>query len=176
MKKIAIVIGHKPTSKGAYNKELNIWEYDLNKQEAYKLANILDERGIPNIIIHRKTYKQLPAKINAHKPDYIISLHHNSFDENSTGTEVLYYHRSKTGKKMAEIILDKVVNTLGYKNRGIKPCTTEDRGGYLLKYTKAPCVIVEPCFMSNTQELQDFLSKQDEYVYALADAIEEIIA
>jgi len=64
---------------------------------------------------------------------------------------------------------------IGYRDRGIKPKDVEDRGGYLLRYTNAPCVIVEPCFMSNTQELKDFMYKKNKYYEAIVEGIKEFI-
>jgi len=172
---ICLVIGHSKKSKGAYNKNLDISEYDLNKQEAIRVHEILKEQGIRSIVIHRKELKDLPKKINKHNPRFIISFHHNSFSETSTGSETLYYHSSTKGKHLAEVIQRNIVSVLGYKDRGIRPKCSEDRGGFLLRYTNAPCIILEPCFISNTKELKDFILKQDLYIEAIVAGIKEFI-
>ena len=172
---VALVIGHSEKSKGAYNKALDVHEYDLNKQEALKVYDILEKQGIDCILIHRKTYSKLPQDINKHNPNVIISFHHNAFSQKSTGTETLYYHKSKNGKRLAEIMQAKAVKALGYKDRGVKPKDSEDRGGYLLRYTNATCVILEPCFISNDNELKDFIKNQDKYVLEIANGIKEYI-
>jgi N-acetylmuramoyl-L-alanine amidase len=76
---------------------------------------------------YRRTYKELPDDINALNPDFIISLHCNAFNGKASGTEVLYYHKSEKGKKMAEILLNHLVEYLKLPNRGIKPGTAEER-------------------------------------------------
>lgn len=166
--KVALVVGHKESSKGAYNKYFDIYEYDFNKLLVEKISKKLE---IENVVIYRDTYKGLPDKINSESPDFIISFHCNAFNGKAGGTEVLYYHRSKKGKKIAEILLNHLLK-LGLKNRGILPRTAEDRGGYLLRYTKAPCVIAEPFFIDNDVEFSSIeISKLVDYY---VEAIEEI--
>lgn len=172
---VILIVGHSRASKGAYNKDRKIWEYDLNEYEANKVFEILTNKNIPCGIVYRETYSGLPKKVNAYNPKFIVSFHHNSFDENSTGTETLYYHKSKKGKELAKVIQRKTVEALGYKDRGIKAKDGEDRGGYLLKYTNAPCVILEPCFISNNAELDNFIENQDKYCNAVAEGIIEFI-
>ena len=172
---VCLVVGHTEKSYGASNKELGVTEYGLNDIEAQNVYGMLEAQGIRCVLIYRDTYTKLPNDINKHSPSVIVSFHHNSFDENSTGTETLYYHKSKNGKRLAEIMQKNIVDALGFKDRGIKPKDTEDRGGYLLRYTNAPCVILEPCFMSNTQELKDFMYKKNKYYEAVVEGIKEFI-
>lgn len=172
---VALVVGHSKKSKGAYNRNLKLKEYDLNEQEAILVASLLIEQKIDSILIYRDTYRKLPKDINKHKPTIIVSFHHNSFSKTATGTETLYYYKSKKSKKLAQIMQNEIVNALGYKDRGIRPKGIEDKGGYLLKYTKAPCIILEPCFISNDIEALDFLSKKEEYAQAITKGIQKYI-
>ena len=174
MKKVALVVGHKPSSKGAHNKTHDVWEFDFNNELVKKVAKELTDGWfdkVEPVIIYRDTFKDLPDKINAENPDFIVSFHCNAFNGKASGTEVLYYHTSKNGKKMAEI-LQKHLLKLGFKDRGILPRTAEDRGGYLLRYTKAPCVIAEPFFLDNDAEYTAV--DVDDLVEYYAEAIEEI--
>ena len=77
---------------------------------------------------------------------------------------------------MAEILLNHLVEHLKLPDRGIKPKTSEDRGGYLLRYTNAPCVIAEPFFIDNDSDLARAQEDKDidELAVAYAKAIEEI--
>ncbi|MDY7034072.1 MAG: N-acetylmuramoyl-L-alanine amidase, partial [Thermodesulfobacteriota bacterium] len=63
---------------------------------------------------------------------------------------------------------------LGLKNRGLKPKTAEDRGGYLLRNTIAACVIAEPFFIDNNEDLKTAIDKRDLLVKAYANGIEAI--
>jgi N-acetylmuramoyl-L-alanine amidase len=87
---------------------------------------------------------------------------------------VLYYHRSEKGKKMAEILLSHLVDHLKLAKRGIKQKTSEDRGGYLLRYTKAPCVIAEPFFIDNDDDLTRALEDIEGLAGTYAQAIDQI--
>ena len=172
MKKCALVIGHKKLSPGASNKSSKLTEFVFND----KLAIDIEEeiRGVEIQRVYRRTYNSLPGDINELNPDFIVSLHCNAFDGSASGTEVLYYHRSKKGKLMARILNEKLVVALGLKNRGLKPKTAEDRGGYLLRYTIAPCVIAEPFFIDNNKDLKTAIDKRDLLVKAYANGIKAI--
>ncbi len=168
----ALVIGHKKTSPGAINKKTGITEFEFNDDLAIRIEKKVKDVEIQRV--YRRTYKELPHDINELDPDFIISLHCNAFNEKASGTEVLYYHRSEKGKKMAEILLKHLVEHLKLPNRGIKPKTAEDRGGYLLRYTKAPCVIAEPFFIDNDADLARAQEDKDGLAEAYAKAIEKI--
>ncbi len=172
MKKCAIVIGHKKTSPGASNKSSGLTEFVFND----KLAQDIEQEisGVDIQRVYRRTYNSLPSDINDLNPDFIVSLHCNAFDGSVSGTEVLYYHRSTKGERIAGILNEHIINSLGLKNRGIKPKTSEDRGGHLLKNTIAPCVISEPFFIDNDKDVQKALTKRDLLVKAYADGIKAI--
>ncbi len=168
----ALVIGHKKHSPGAVNKRKNLSEFDFNEDLAIRIERRVKKVKVQRI--YRRTFESLPHDINLLDPDFIVSLHCNAFNGKASGTEVLYYHRSEKGKKMAEILLRHLVEYLKLPNRGIKPKTAEDRGGYLLRYTKAPCVIAEPFFIDNDDDLARAQEDIDGLALAYARAIEEI--
>jgi len=174
MKKCALVIGHKKASPGAVNPTSGLTEFSFND----KLAIDIEEEVGGTFVqrIYRRTYNTLPGDINEFNPDFIISLHCNAFNRSASGTEVLFYHRSTKGKLMAEILNEHLVEALGLKNRGTKPKTAEDRGGNLLKNTDAPCVIAEPFFIDNNDDLKTATDKRDALVKAYATGIEAIAA
>ncbi len=172
MKKCALVIGHKKSSSGASNKKMGLTEFAFNEKLAMEIEDEIKDVDIQRI--YRRTYNTLPSDINELNPDFIISLHCNAFNEEASGTEVLYYHRSTKGKLMAEILNEKLVDALGLNNRGIKPKSAEDRGGYLLKSTLAPCVIAEPFFIDNNSDLKVAIDNRDALIKAYATSIESI--
>lgn len=168
MKKAAIVVGHSQTSQGAVNPETGKTEWQFNNEIAQMVKDkLLPHPSIHPIIVYRNHgYAKLPYEINELQPDAILSLHANAFNRYASGCEVLYYHKSERGKKFAEIVLRNIHSVLFNTNRGIRPKTSEDRGGYLLKLTNAPCVIAEPFFIDN---YEDFM-KAEHSKGALADA------
>ena len=63
---------------------------------------------------------------------------------------------------------------LDLPNRGAKPKTAEDRGGYLLMNTDAPCVIAEPFFIDNNKDLKIAQENKGDLVAAYFSAISAI--
>lgn len=172
MKTCALVIGHKKNSPGAVNAVEGVSEFVFNEALAKRIESRVS--GVDVQRVYRRTYSTLPNDINEFRPDFIISLHCNAFNRSATGTEVLYYHRSKTGKAIAEILQSKLISALGLADRGIKAKSTEDRGGFLLKQTDAPCLIAEPFFIDNNEDLSCAQRNIDSLVDAYVTAIEEI--
>lgn len=154
--KIAIVVGHQPSSPGAINKNLSVSEFDFNEMLAKDIKLNFEDYSLTDeiVVVYRETnYQELPSQVNAVNPDLIVSLHANAFNTQTQGCEMLYYHTSKKSKHIADIFQRNINSVLKNKNRGIKPKTTEDKGGYLLRYTKAPAIICEPFFLDNDEEL-----------------------
>jgi len=172
MKLCALVIGHKKTSPGASNKQSGVSEFKFNDALAQdiepEVSGVLVQR------VYRRTYNALPGDINELNPDFILSLHCNAFNTQTSGTEVLYYHRSVKGTRFAEILNEHLVQALGLPNRGVKPKASEDRGGYLLRNTVAACVIAEPFFIDNDSDFEVANEKRDALVKAYAAAITAI--
>ncbi len=168
----ALVIGHKRRSPGAVNLSQNLSEFDFNDDFAMRIERKVQETEIQRV--YRRTYRELPEDINALGPHFIVSLHCNAFDGRVSGTEVLYYHKSERGKEIAEILQRNLVEFLKLPDRGVKPRTSEDRGGYLLKYTKAPCVIAEPFFIDNDGDLARAQENVEELAAVYAKAIDRI--
>jgi len=159
--KIAIVIGHSYNSQGAKNDNNDKTEFSFNETVASDLAQNLTKAGIDHEIVYRDKYANLPEKINALNPSHIVSLHCNAFNGSATGTEMLYYHSSVSSKRMAELFQVNVCSALGLKDRGILPRHSEDRGGFLLASTNAPCIICEPFFIDNDNDYKIVEEKYD---------------
>ncbi len=168
--KVAIVVGHSSKDPGSINTKFDVTEFEIAKQVA---ECVYQDSPIPAELVFRDTYRELPGKINALYPDFIISMHCNAFNGSANGTEVLYYHKSRKSKKLARILQKNLVNALELPDRGIKAKSRTDRGGYLLKYTNAPCVIAEPFFIDNNKDLQRALERQDRLVDAYVKTIRQ---
>ena len=89
---------------------------------------------------------QRVRKTNQYKADFFVSVHVNSFiNKSANGTETYYYKSIE--KKAAQYIQSELVKSLNLRNIGIKRARM-----YVLRHTKAPGVLIEPCFMTNTNE------------------------
>lgn len=176
--KIAIVIGHSERNQGAVNDTYNVSEYAFNKPLAFMIGTILANAGHTPIVVYRdSTYSKLPIDVNKTGASLAISLHCNAFNDDPHGSEVLYYTKSTKGKALAGSIQAEVVKCLGLKDRGLRPCDYDyigkagDRGGYLLKYTNMPCVVVEPFFLDADSSLELAEAKKPELAQAIANGI-----
>lgn len=153
--RVAVVIGHQEGSVGASNSSYDMSEFEFNRMLAHDIEhNFMKFNAIDEIVVvyRETTYQDLPIQINELKPDLVVSLHCNAFNTEASGCEMLYYHTSEKGKEVARILQNTLVQGLDNKDRGIKLKRSEDRGGYLLRYTNAPCVICEPFFIDNDEE------------------------
>lgn len=171
-------IGHHPKAPGACG-TLNgkkVCEFGFNKEIASMVEARVKHARI--LIIHRDTgndagRRGLPAKTNALNPNFVISLHANAADTKAGGSEVLYYHSSAEGKKLAAILQKHFLAKLGLRDRKIKERKRSDRGGDQLAMTKAVIVLGEPFFIDNKAELAAVAAKKADLTQAYADAIDE---
>jgi N-acetylmuramoyl-L-alanine amidase len=153
-------IGHQKEKPGAMGIQSNgnaITEFEFNEEIAHKIK---DRLCLDTVIMYRKSYSTLPYDINAHNPDFTVSLHCNAFNTQVSGTEVLYWHTSQEGKVLAACMQNSFLK-LGFKDRGIKALQASDRGSSLLQKTLAPCVICEPFFIDNYNDLYYVLMNKD---------------
>lgn len=155
--KLGIIVGHSQKSPGAKNNDLGISEYSLNHELATEVYRECIKRDIQSEVIFRKKgLRSLPNEVNKTQVDHCISIHHNAVDDKTVnGTETLCYHRSKTSNKFAHIVNKEMVLALNTRNRGVKKVDSEQRGGYILKYTSMPCILIEPYFMSNNKAVEE---------------------
>lgn len=170
--KVALVIGHSKASQGAVNDTTNVTEFNFNERLVAAIETELrNEPDISIKVIYRKTYKTLPNAINKVKPDIILSFHSNAFNGKVSGTETLFYYKSKKGKALAEVMQQSLLAALQLPDRGIKPKHTDSRGGYLLRYTDAPCVILEPFFIDKDSDLQIACQNFDKFKEEIINGI-----
>lgn len=176
-KKICVIIGHGGNDCGAVSQDKKTTELGYNTALADELVELLESNGY-EAFTHNRGYSKMEntTLINSLNPDLIISLHCNSADNlNATGTEAIYYPDSKNGKRFAELLSKNISEALGLRNRGAKE-PFHGRGSGLLRSTKAPCVISEPFFISNNEDLKKGIEKKEEYIQAIVKSIDEYFA
>lgn len=154
-------------------------EKDINLQIAKKLKAYLeasdvkvvmtreDDRGLYQESDRNKKMADMKnrcALITETAPDLIVSIHQNSYHEESVyGGQVFYYKSSEKGKQLAELIQKRFDYVLGEKNRRL---AKSNGNYYLLLHVKEPIVIVECGFLSNWNEAAAL--KMDEYQERMA--------
>lgn len=172
--KVALVVGHTKDKPGACNSTYGVCEFGFNDRLVNKVDCLIDERCEVEVV-YRDNYKALPDKINDLNPDFIICFHANSFNTSIVGSETLYYYKSSRSKRIAEIFQNRLVTTLNLYDRGIRPRSSEQRGGYILKNTNAPCIILEPFFIDNDEECKRMSIDWKRLAAVCRDSIYEVI-
>lgn len=157
-------------------------EKDINLSIAMKLKSYLEQQDV-RVIMTRETdmglyeesdsnkkvrdMKNRLAIMEEIKPELVISIHQNSYPEESvSGMQVFYYETSTEGKRLAEIMQQTMIVSLKpQKERTAKANDTY----YLLKKTSAPIVIVECGFLSNRAEAELLVSSdyQEKMAWAI---------
>lgn len=147
----------------------NVDEKDLNLQIALKLKSALEEEGYEVMMTWSDdTYLTLTERAefaNEVEADLFISIHQNSYIDDSTvsGIEVYYNESTKTesDEVLAQFIQTELVETTGARDRGIRAYDEL----VVTRKTEMPACLVELGYMTNKSELS--LLQSDAYQYKL---------
>ena len=148
-----------------------VLEKDINLSISKKTKKYLEKKGIRVIMTRDKDeslaegekgnrkvqdMKARVKRINDTKPDLAVSIHQNSYHEESIhGAQVFYYEHSESGEKDARILQEALLAVDPDNTRQVKANTTY----YLLKRTEVPILIVECGFLSNQEEAEKLASE-----------------
>ena len=143
----------------------NVDEKDLNLQIALKLKSALEEEGYEVMMTRSDdTYLTLTERAefaNEVEADLFISIHQNSYIDDSTvsGIEVYYNESTKTesDEVLAQFIQTELVETTGARDRGIRAYDEL----VVTRKTEMPACLVELGYMTNKSELS--LLQSDAY-------------
>lgn len=168
----------------------NALEKDVNLKIAYKLKSFLESSDVKVVLTregdaglyladasNKKSddMKKRCAVIDAAEPVFTVSIHQNSYHEESIhGAQVFYYEQSPEGKKIAECIQRCLKEKLDPNNKRAAKANTSY---YLLKKTSNPTVIVECGFLSNYEEAEKLVDDyyQEKVAWAIHMAIMELL-
>lgn len=151
-------------------------EKEINLNIALKIQNILSEEGVL-VSMTRTTDERLADSqvedlkervemINEAQPMLAVSIHQNSYsDESVRGAQVFYFKGSEEGEKAAGYIQTALGKLDPENAKQIKANNTY----YLLKNTEVPVVIAECGFLSNYEEAEKLTT--DEYQTEIAEAV-----
>ncbi len=145
----------------------DVYEKEINLQIALLLKEILEQNDC-YVILTRESdvglYQEEDSNkkmadlrkrcelINNSKADVTISIHQNSFSqESSKGAQVFYQSASVEGKRLAEIMQKQMISSLDEDNHRVAKGNNDY---YMLKNTDSVMVIVECGFLSNPEEAQ----------------------
>lgn len=161
------------------------YEKDINLSIALFLKDILEDSGC-EVVMTRETdtglysesdsnkktadLKKRVELMNSEHPNAIVSIHQNSFtQESSKGAQVFYQSSSDEGKKFAEIMQEQMAVLDETNKRVAKP----NSDYYILKNSKDVAIIVECGFLSNSQEAGLLVTKdyQEKVAKAVAKGV-----
>lgn len=141
-----------------------VLEKEINLQIAKKLQMLLEAEDVTVVLTREDDaglYKESDrnkkvadmrarcALITELQPDLVISIHQNSYHEESVkGGQCFYHTASKEAEELAELIQEQFRKMDETNNRQIQA----NRSYYLLKKTSVPTVIAECGFLSNREE------------------------
>lgn len=189
-KEYAVVLdaGHGSSDSGKVGIN-GVLEKDINLSISKKTKKYLEKKGIRVVMTRNKDeslaegengnrkvqdMKARVKRINDTKPDLAVSIHQNSYHEESIhGAQVFYYEHSESGEKDARILQEALLAVDPDNTRQVKANTTY----YLLKRTEVPILIVECGFLSNQEEAEKLASEdyQKEIAKAIANGIESCL-
>lgn len=170
--KVLIDAGHGGDDPGKVSADGTL-EKDINLEIALELGKYLKEQGM-EVYYTRQTdsglyqtdskskkvedmHKRCQIAENI-KPDFMISIHQNSFQDSAVkGAQVFYYKTSEKSKQLGECLQKGLVEIADTQNhRQAK----SNESYFILKKTPCPTVIVECGFLSNPKECEKLKTKK----------------
>lgn len=157
--KVAIDAGHGGKDLGAQSTIApKSQEKALTLSTALYLNEALQKMGHPTLLTRGKDLF-VPLKVrtdfaNANDAGLFISVHFNSAPNKGAEGVEIYYYESETNRKrtdlsktLAEKVLQKIINRVEMKSRGVK------KGNFaVIRETEMPAILIEGGFLTNDQE------------------------
>lgn len=155
MRKLFLIAGHGGKDPGAVSG--SYIERDLAIELRFLINNELRKLNvIPNMDANDNylalTLSWLRGKLNA--KDVIIDIHWNaSSNPTANGTEVIVPEVASQYENELANALVSTIASIGFKNRGVKPETDTARKKLGIMRPTAENILIEVCFISNTQDM-----------------------
>jgi N-acetylmuramoyl-L-alanine amidase len=171
---LVLSAGHNPRAKGA--KALGTHEYDLTILVAHRLADLLDDMGIPVVLVDSTLglSERCQWVLENHGDSIALEVHFNSFNGKAEGTEVFYKAGDRIGFNFGRKFLDGVSKGLNLRSRGMKLATQSARGSLAWTSKLNHGVLWEVCFMDNPNDM-DKVNNWDESLKVIASVIRETL-
>lgn len=146
MKRIAIIVGHTPSSPGAYSQRLSTSEYFYNKEVADYLRDVADIYYRPQEGGYSRQMLTLASHVDQKNYDFAIELHFNAANRRAQGCEALVWEGNKKSTELGNKFCRTIADTYNIPNRGVKSPGKGGRGYEFLRLMRANAIILEPFF------------------------------
>lgn len=161
-----------------------VLEKDINLKISLLLKDVLESEGYEVLMTRtedcglysstdsnkkRVDMQKRVEIINSSNAVLAVSIHQNSFEqESSKGAQVFYHQESEKGKILGETLQETIKSVIADGNHRV---AKSNDSYYMLRKTQCPLVIVECGFLSNQAEAK--LLTEDEYQKKMAGAIRD---
>ena len=151
-------------------------EKEINLQISLIIKELLEKENVEVVMtrsdenrIGEDRVSDLKARVdimNRENPVLAVSIHQNSYHEESVhGAQVFYYSESKEGARAASMLQEALREADPENTKEAKANDTY----YILKKTEVPTVIAECGFLSNYEEAEKLIT--EDYQRKMAEAI-----
>jgi N-acetylmuramoyl-L-alanine amidase len=157
-----------------------LYEGVFNRDIARRIKVLCDADGIEcENIINSEHDVPLATRVSRasarHAADprcVFVSIHANAFGDGMTfnsahGASVFHYMTSKTGKKMAAVLLKHIIQETGLKSRGVQ-ANMSWANFYVLRNTSMPAILSENGFMTNLEDATNLVKDDFRQKIAMA--------
>lgn len=173
-KRLAIDPGHGGSERGGEG-PAGETEADFVFTLAAKTARLLDGNGAHTMLTRGPndgpSSSQRARLANGFEADLLISIHLNSHPSPvAAGAATYYFQHGAVASEPGEHLADLIQQELAAAGR--PNCGAHGKAYPLLRETRMPAVVVEPCFITNPQELQMLPDSFDVMAGALVNAVE----
>lgn len=163
---------------GAVNQDMGLRECDIAYDIGILVKGYLEKAGCEVMLFQsdnlngESSYADrqeatVCSEANNWPADIFVSLHCNAANTEARGTEVCVYRTGSDAERLADCILQQIVDAVGTRNRGIK----ERPNLCVLRRTDMPAALVEMAFIDNDRDAAILKERQDDLARAIARGI-----
>ena len=142
-------------------RELGKIVMELLEHEGHSVINCTVDKSLNN----SQQLKDRVIKADRQKLDLFVSIHFNASNGSGHGTEVLVHSTNSKATPYAGRICNNICK-LGFRNRGVKT-----HGAYVLRYTDAPALLIETCFIDNKNDMELYTKNVRKVAKAIVEGI-----
>ncbi len=166
---IVLFAGHNSTERGASNKDLGLIEWVCAQILNGAIYAVAPLNFNVDVITDDNLTKKV-KRVNEGSYDLCVDVHFNSSTiPDAHGMEVLYCALSEKGKNLAECVLDQSV----IDKRRIVPVPPHGNGCYFLWKTRPIALIWEVCFINNTNEILECMSRVQDIAFEFWNSLKK---